>query len=689
MTGTEGASAALHAELARLRAVTRLAGVPVAQFDRERRYVWVNDEYGSLVGRRSDDIVGRRIDEVIGERAHATVAPFVERVLRGERVEYEAEVELATGRHFVQSILAPTHDERGGVDGWIGIVRDVTERRRYEETQARFAAIVACSDDAIVGKTLDGIVTSWNDGAVRLFGYTAEEMIGQPIQRLMPSDRIDDMMHILGQIRAGRRVDHYETERIRKDGTRIHVSLTVSPIKDAAGTVIGASKIARDVTERHRAEMQLRETLALLAILNRTSALLSAELDLSKLVQAVTDAATEVTGARYGAFVFDVPGSGEALAPYALAGVPRDARASFPLPRAGALIDVTLREERVVRLDDVRLDPRYGGAASDDGTAPGELPVASYLAAPLVSRGGVLGGLFFGHPEPGAFTERDERFVVAFAAQAAAAIDNARLYEAERRSRARAEAASRAKDDFLSMVSHELRTPLQSMLGWVAVLRQGRLPPERAARALDAIERSGRLQAKLIEDLLDVSRIVQGRLDMERRPVALHTVADAALEAIRPEAAVKDVAIEASLDGDVTVIGDPVRLEQVVGNLLRNAVKFTPAGRSVHVSVQRSGDAARIVVRDEGEGIDADFLPHVFEPFRQAEDVRKRTTSGLGLGLAIVKSLVEHHGGQVAAASPGLGRGATFTITLPLAGPSATSELGEVRPGSGSVESGT
>jgi PAS domain S-box-containing protein len=668
VSGNEATSAALHAELERLRAITQSVGVAIAHVDRERRYVWANEDYGRLVDRRPDEIVGRTLAEVIGGSAATALDPYVERVLRGERIEHETSLELARGTIRVHAVLVPTGHAAGATDGWIAIVRDVTEQRRSEGDQALLAAIVASSDDAIIGKTLDGIVTSWNEGAVSLFGYTAEEMIGQPIQRLAPSDRRDDFDRILGEIRAGRRVEHYETERIRKDGTRIHVSLTVSPIKDAAGRVIGASKIARDVSARRRADLQIRETLDLLATLNRTSVALASELDPSKLAQAVTEAATEMTGARYGAFFFNVEdGRGGSYMLYSLAGAPREAFASFPMPRNTALFGATFRGEGILRLDDVRRDPRYGRNAPYHGTPPGHLPVVSYLAAPVVSRGEVIGGLFFGHPEPGVFTERDERFVAAFAAQAAIAMENARLYDAERRSRAQAEAASRAKDDFLSMVSHELRTPLQSMLGWVAVLRQGRLSPERTARALDTMERSGRLQAKLIDDLLDVSRIVQGGVEMQRRPAALRPVMEAALEAIRPDATAKGVTIEIMLCGDAVVLGDVLRLEQVVTNVLGNAVKFTPPGRAVHVSLEKVGDAARIVVRDEGEGIDAEFLPHVFEPFRQAEDVRKRTNAGLGLGLAIVKSLVEHHGGDIQVASEGRDRGATFTITLPLA----------------------
>jgi signal transduction histidine kinase len=251
------------------------------------------------------------------------------------------------------------------------------------------------------------------------------------------------------------------------------------------------------------------------------------------------------------------------------------------------------------------------------------------------------------------------------------AIDNARLYESERRARAEAQAANRAKDEFLSTVSHELRTPLQAMLGWVAVLRQGKLAEAKAARAMDIIEQSGRAQARLIGDLLDVSRMVSGRLRIELRPVLLPPVLQAAIDAVQPAADAKGVHVRCLFDPRVgPVAGDADRLQQVVWNLLSNAVKFTPAGGRVELRLERDGSEARIVVVDTGQGIDRDFLPHVFERFRQAEDVRSTNRKGgVGLGLAIARHLVELHGGRVHVETAGVGQGSTFTVVLPQAPP--------------------
>jgi signal transduction histidine kinase/ActR/RegA family two-component response regulator len=300
---------------------------------------------------------------------------------------------------------------------------------------------------------------------------------------------------------------------------------------------------------------------------------------------------------------------------------------------------------------------------------PGHLPVRSYLAVPVISRTGqVLGGLFFGHSQVGVFTEGHERMVMAIAQQAAVAMDNARLFELARRERALAEEASRMKDDFLATISHELRTPLQSILGWTHMLRTGSLAEPSRQRALEAVDRNARAQASLIEDILDVSRIIAGKLRLDVAPLHMAEVVQAALETVRPAASAREVRLQPVLDPDAgTVMGDASRLHQVIWNLLSNAVKFSLRGGRVHVQLRRNDSAVEVVVTDDGQGIAPDFLPHVFERFRQADSSTTRNTGGLGLGLSIVKHLVELHGGTVTVESHGLGRGASFTVRIPIA----------------------
>ncbi|MDB4973607.1 MAG: two-component hybrid sensor and regulator [Myxococcaceae bacterium] len=443
--------------------------------------------------------------------------------------------------------------------------------------------------------------------------------------------------------------------------------------------------VARDREELSRLRAELEEQTRTLELLNATGAMVATSLDLESVVQAVTDAGTRLSGAQFGAFFYTVTNpEGVVLQLYTLSGAPRSAFEKFAHPRATPVFAPTFRGEAVVRLHDVRADPRYGQIGPYFGMPPGHLPVRSYLAVPVVARSGeVLGGLFFGHEQAGVFTERAERLLIGVAAQAAIAVDNARLYEAAKRSsedRARlleAERAARAevervsllKDEFLATLSHELRTPLHAILGWSELLLS-RLAPNDSSqqRGLETIARNARTQAKLIEDLLDMSRIMSGKLRFDVRSVEVSTVLEGALEAVQSAATTKSIRIVKHIDPALPVIcADEGRLQQIVLNLLGNAVKFTPTGGNVELRAHVREDQLEIVVRDDGVGISSEFLPYMFERFRQADSSSTRRYGGLGLGLAIVKQLVELHGGSVAVDSEGVGHGAAFTLRIPLA----------------------
>ncbi|HVY48383.1 MAG TPA: ATP-binding protein, partial [Minicystis sp.] len=264
------------------------------------------------------------------------------------------------------------------------------------------------------------------------------------------------------------------------------------------------------------------------------------------------------------------------------------------------------------------------------------------------------------------YAAEDVAFAEDLARRAAIAIQNARLYAAEQRAREAADAANRAKDEFLAAVSHELRTPLNAIQGWAKMLVSSRLDESKRSRALETIERNAVAMTQLIDDLLDVSRIISGKMRLDVAFVELGSVVRAAADAVRPAAAAKDIALELELDTPIDTRGDPSRLQQVVWNLLSNAVKFTEPGGRVDVTVRRVGGAAEIAVVDTGRGIDERFMPHVFQPFRQADAGISRSSGGLGLGLAISRQLVELHGGQIRASSAGLGKGAWFVVRLPI-----------------------
>ena len=639
-----------------------------------------------IFGYTAEEVVGKPV-QILIPADHADEEPSILAQLRaGRRIEHYETVRVRKDGSLIDILLtvSPIKSPDGTIIGASKIVYDVTERKRAEERLRQIAAIVENSDDAIISKDLNGRILSWNPGAERLYGYTAAEAVGQSITMLIPNDRPDEEPHILEQIRRGERVHHYETVRMRKDGSLLDVSLTVSPVKDAEGRIVGASKIARDITERKRAEAERSEQAEIIEMVNRVGQMVAGELDMHKLVQAVTDASTEITGAHFGSFFYNVLNeAGASYMLYTLSCVPREAFAHFPMPRATDLFGPTFRGEGTILINDVSKDARYGKNSPYYGMPKGHLPVVSYMAVPVISRSGeVYGGLFFGDPKEGVFTERAARIVEGLAAQAAVAMDNARLYEAAQRARAEAEQAarenerlyreaqesSRLKDEFLATVSHELRTPLTAILGWAHLLRRGGFNGDSTLKALETIERNARAQSQLIEDLLDVSRIITGKLRIDIRPVNPNAFIEAAIEAVAPAAEAKGVRIQRIMDtGVVTVAGDPVRLQQVVWNLLSNAIKFTPKGGRVQVRLERVNSHIEIGVSDSGTGIEPEFLPYVFDRFRQADQRSTRQHGGLGLGLAIVRHLVELHGGTVRAESPGSNQGSTFTVLLPVA----------------------
>ena len=394
----------------------------------------------------------------------------------------------------------PVYDESGKAERIEGVGIDVTDRTMAEHARFRLAAIVESSDDAILSKTLDGIITSWNAGATRLFGYSAEEMIGEPVAKLIPEELLPEEQVILSKLRRGERIEHYETRRLARDGSIVEVSLTVSPIRDITGAVVGASKIARDIGAVRRA-----------------------------------------------------------------------------------------------------------------------------------------------------------------------IADREALLASERNARAEAERLGHLKDEFLATLSHELRTPLTTIVGWTSLLRRRANPDPELRAAVDTIHRSARAQAQIIDDLLDMSRIISGKIRLQTEAVDLRELLQVAVDGIRPAAAAKHIAVAVVLD-PVTglVAGDAARLQQVLWNLLTNALKFTPPNGAIRVSLQRTEAAMEISVKDSGIGIQPAFLPHVFERFRQADGSTTREHGGLGLGLSIVRNLVELHGGAVSVHSEGNGKGATFTVRLPL-----------------------
>jgi PAS domain S-box-containing protein len=492
---------------------------------------------------------------------------------------------------------------------------------KTDEAAAFLAAIIDSSDDSIVSITLQGIIRSWNRGAERMFGYSPAEAIGQHIRLIIPPELHADEDDVLSRIRRDEQIDHYEAMLQTKDGRKLSVSLSVSPIKDAQGHIIGASKVARDITLRRRA-FEERERLA--AIIDSSDDAIA-----SKTLDGI------ITSWNRGAEQMFGYSAAEAIGQHIKLIIPPELHAEeddvLARLRRGEKIDhyETVRQTKDGRKLDISL------TVSPIRNAQGHIIGASKVARDITLR-----------------KRADE--------------EHKRIMAREEAARRTAEEANRLKDDFLATVSHELRNPLNSIVGWAGLLRAGKLDEKTVVRAVDAILRGAQAQDQIISDLLDVARIVNGRLRLDIRPVQLVEVLESAIDAVRPAAEAKQIRLQTLLDPAASPLaGDPDRLRQVLWNLLSNAVKFTSKNGRIQVVSQRINSHIEVIVSDTGIGIEPELLPHVFDRFRQGDSGSNRQSSGLGLGLAIVRNLVELHGGTVRAESKGRGQGATFIVRLP------------------------
>jgi len=374
---------------------------------------------------------------------------------------------------------SPLFGPSGELTGAINMLFDISEWEAPEKALQHLAAIVQNSEDAIISKNLDGTITSWNAAAERLFGYKSEEIVGRSILVIIPEERRSEEAVIINRIRRGERIEHYETVRKRKNGTYVDVSLTVSPVKDRFGHVLGASKIARDISERKAQEELLKRQTRRLATLYRVSRILPRDLDLDRIVQSVVDVGTELSGAKFGAFLYNAIGEdGENRELCAYSGVPVSAYSQIDAPWNSSLLALALDGDEIIRSDDIRNDPRHAQSAPDFGMSEGLLPVTSYLAVPVVaSNGTVLGGLFFGHDELGVFQEETESLIAAIALQAAVAIDNARLHRATEAEIAQRRRAERTNEFLINEIKHRVKNTLGTVQA-IAVQTFRNAPPE-------------------------------------------------------------------------------------------------------------------------------------------------------------------------------------------------------------------
>jgi PAS domain S-box-containing protein len=552
------------------------------------------------------------------------------------------------------------------------------------EAEARYRGIFEHAVEGIFQTGFDGRIRTVNLAGARMLGYasTEEFLAESPDIRQIYVDpaRLEDFVRSME--RDGE-VTGFELEARRKDGTRCWLLVNARATRDDGGRIEQVDGLVSDITERKRGEQERDEILAReqaaradaeraadrITRLQDITVALSEALTPGQVMDVITEHGVAALAAYAGGVALVTP-EGAELEVVRAVGYPPDipARAlRYPVTadnppaeavRTGAPVWVEVVAEHESRF------PRHAAAAIEGS---GSQAIA---AIPLMEADRAIGALALSFGEVRRFSAEDRAFLIALARQCSQALARARLYEAERAARAEAEEANRAKDEFLSTLSHELRTPLTPILGWIAMLRRGSLDEKAQQRAFEIIERSAKAQVQLVADLLDVSRIVTGKLHLEPRPVDFDDVVRASAAVVQPAADAKRIALTLSLPPRSTLLmGDPDRLQQVVWNLLSNAVKFTPEGGQVTVRLGQVERDAVLSVSDSGIGIPPAFLPYVFDRFRQADATSTRRFGGLGLGLAIVRHLVELHGGSVTAASEGDGRGATFAVRLPLAAP--------------------
>jgi PAS domain S-box-containing protein len=749
-----------------LRVTLRSIGDAVITTDVEGRVTYMNAVAESLTGWTQPDAMGQPLDTVfriVNQTTRQPVeSPAKQALRRGVVIglaNHTVLLQRNGGECPIDDSAAPISDEGGRVSGCVLIFRDVTAQRRMEQAQASqflgarlLASIVESSDDAIIGKSLDGIIRSWNSAAERLFGYAAEQAVGRHISLIIPPERIGEEDDIIASLKAGQRIDHFETERMRSDGSRILVSLTISPIKDDGGRVTGASKIVRDVTRQRHAEQRERQLLAEAAAANakfeaffEQGALFAGIMAVNGTILEVNRLAWEACGYTKDQIVGKPFWEGPWWAPSAdLAGQIKTAsvraaagetfRGEMPYFVADGSqreVDVTIQPIKdetgqVLFLAPTGVDITDRKRAEADRekfatlieSSTDFIAMCDLSGRPFfVNRAGLaavgldnldearrvsVASFFFPEDQPRIINEflpsvldkghgeieirfrhfktGEARWMaykvltlpdangrpIAFATVSQDVTERKRLEDSLRRLAVDLSEADRRKNEFLAMLAHELRNPLAPISNAARALRLGGRDGDALQSAPEMLERQIRQMSRLVDDLLDMSRITRGKIELRKERIELTPVVDQAVEAVR--------GLYRSMNHQLTVTlpptpvhldADSARLTQVVGNLLNNACKFTDRGGHVWLTVDQDGQEAVVRVRDNGIGIAAEHLPQVFEMFAQVDTSLERSRDGLGIGLTLVKSLVELHGGTVQIHSEGPGHGSEFTVRLP------------------------
>ncbi len=556
----------------------------------------------------------------------------------------------------------------------------LAERERAEfafrEGEERYQDLVENANDIVYTLDPAGRLTSVNRAAEAITGHSRDELLNMNLTEIMTPESATTMRHMFDRKLSGEQRTNYEVEIRSKDGRLLTLEVS-SKLMMKEGEAIGVQGVARDITTRRRVEQALRE--ADQRALSEYERLLERISSLAQALGAARELTTIFRALREFTLV-SVPCNGLFVSLYDPV---RDVRTACYGWGDGQEFDVSdlppmpvnaygpnsraVRTGQVIITDDY-MNTQRGHPVVIVGPDNGLRPQSS-MAVPMAVMGRIVGTIEIQSYEAGAYAEEHATAMRMAANLTAGAIENVRLLERESNARAAAEESNRLKDEFLATVSHELRTPLTAILGWSRMLDASSINDPIAERALETIRRNAKAQAQIIDDILDVSRIITGKLYLELHPLELGPVIEAAVNVVRPTAEAKNMQIVVQLEPKPMVVtGDSNRLQQVVWNLLSNAIKFTPAGGRVCLSMTEVGSQIEIRVTDTGQGISRDFLPFVFDRFRQADSTTTREHGGLGLGLAIARHLVEIHGGAIKAESLGEGKGAAFSVRLPSVG---------------------
>ena len=633
----------------------------IISIDATGRVTEFNPAAERVFGYQRDQAVGQELANLIippelRERHRKGLAHYLksgEGPMLGKRLEVKA---VRADGSTILVELTITALRGGDAPIFTAYLRDISDRNRGEEARRRLAAIIESSDDAIVSKDLNGIITSWNAAAERLFGYKPEEIVGQSILMLIPPDRQHEEPRILERIRRGERIDHYETVRRRKDGTLFDISVTVSPLKDQNGKIIGASKIARDISDRVQNE---RRRTAQYTVANLLAGSLSIAEVGPRIIEAVAAVSNWVSGSIWLrkdesddlacsiTWHQDKPGLPEFAATTRATALTAD----HGLPGRAMVAGKPIWIEALQTAQDF---PRAAAATAAHLTGA--------FVFPLIAEGKINGVLELFilqtvRPDDDLFS-----LIEALGSQIGLFIHR-RMLDAElKRQKEAAESANAAKDRFLATLSHELRTPLTPILIWAGgMVNDPSLSPE-IDEGLRMVCRNVELEARLIDDLLDLTHIARGKLRLNLRKSDAHDLLGHAMEIVRDEISSRKLKLAVDLEArDHLVLADESRLQQVFWNLLKNASKFTPGQGAVTVrTCNPQPHSLHIEISDTGIGIEPDNLEKIFEAFEQAGKRRE----GLGLGLAISKAIIEMHHGSIRAFSDGPGKGAKFVIDL-------------------------